>query len=576
MEGVRARGVGVGGRPVEAAAPTALLLLLSPCQTEAVLDLATDEWVVNTPDDAALKWWIGNAAEDGQMATVFARLKIPSPGGAVADHGVHAFVVPIRDGRRGEAGLLPGVQILDCGYKVRGGEAGRGRGVRERARGAASAARGRRARRAPRQPLTPAHRAPPRQVGLQGVDNGALRFTDVRIPRDHLLDRFATVDARGAYASPHTPGKRFAATLGELTGGRVGLTGSSVAVLKAALTVAIRYSATRVQFGPPGGPEVAVLDYPSQQDRLMPALATAYGLHFASRTLVRLYVAAKAAPADDAVADVHSLSAGLKAYATRFTAGALSTCRECCGGHGYAAANRMGAWRSDHDIFQTFEGDNTVLLQQVAGLLLKRYKDRFSSHPLAASTAYVRAWAGRALPANPLLAHDTSPAHLRNRAFLRAALRHRARRLLFTAAARLAKHTKRVGAFAAWSKCLPHLLHLATAHVEAVIHDELAAGAAAAPTAGGARAALTAAADLFALDRIEADIMFRNDEFVAADKAKAISKVATALKAQLRGAALPMVAAFSIPDAILRAPIGVTSVLTDPYKAYLRSTGFDC
>ncbi len=57
--------------------------------------------------------------------------------------------------------------------------------------------------------------------------------------------------------------------------------------------------------------------------------------------------------------------AGLKAYVTSFTAGALSTCRECCGGHGYAAVNRFGIWRSDHDIFQTFEGDNTVLLQQV-------------------------------------------------------------------------------------------------------------------------------------------------------------------------------------------------------------------
>lgn len=28
-------------------------------QTEAVLDMMTDEWVIHTPDEGAIKWWIG-------------------------------------------------------------------------------------------------------------------------------------------------------------------------------------------------------------------------------------------------------------------------------------------------------------------------------------------------------------------------------------------------------------------------------------------------------------------------------------------------------------------------------------
>lgn len=61
-----------------------LWLQVAALQTEAVLDVLTDEWVVNTPDEGAIKWWIGNAAEDGRAATVFARLKVPAQDGAWA------------------------------------------------------------------------------------------------------------------------------------------------------------------------------------------------------------------------------------------------------------------------------------------------------------------------------------------------------------------------------------------------------------------------------------------------------------------------------------------------------------
>lgn len=67
-------------------------------------------------------------------------------------------------------------------------------------------------------------------------------------------------------------------------------------------------------------------------------------------------------------------------YVSDFTANALSVCREACGGHGYAAVNRLGAWRSDHDIFKTFEGDNVVLLQQTAGAPLPHLMILHPSH----------------------------------------------------------------------------------------------------------------------------------------------------------------------------------------------------
>ncbi|GMH24722.1 hypothetical protein Nepgr_026565 [Nepenthes gracilis] len=495
-------------------------------QTVATFDPITDEFVIDTPNDGAIKWWIGNAAVHGKFATVFAKLMLPTHDvKGLSDMGVHAFIVPIRDLRTHQ--VLPGIEVHDCGHKI----------------------------------------------GLNGVDNGALRFRSVRIPRDNLLNRFGDVSRDGKYSSNlPTINKRFAATLGELVGGRVGLASSSVGVLKIAVTIAIRYSLLRQQFGPPKQPEISILDYQSQQHKLMPMLASAYAFHFATLSLVDKYSVMKSSHDDEIVGDVHTLSAGLKAYVTSYTAKSLSVCREACGGHGYAAVNRFGTLRNDHDIFQTFEGDNTVLLQQVAADLLKKYKEKFQGGTLAVTWNYLRDSMSKYLSQpNPVTVRWEGEDHLRDPQFQLDAFRYRTSRLLQTVAVRLNKHYKTLGGFGAWNRCLNHLLTLAESHIESVILAKFIEAVQSCPEENS-RAALKLICDLYALDRIWKDIgTYRNVDFVAPNKAKAIHKLVEYLSFQVKNIAKELVDAFDLPDNVTRAPIAMQS---EAYAQYTQFVGF--
>ncbi|KAF4400492.1 hypothetical protein CsatB_023782 [Cannabis sativa] len=495
-------------------------------QTTATFDPVTDEFIINTPNDGAIKWWIGNAAVHGKFASVFAKLLLPTHDSkGVADMGVHAFIVPIRDLKTHQT--LPGIEIHDCGHKV----------------------------------------------GLNGVDNGALRFRSVRIPRDNLLNRFGDVSRDGKYTSSlPTINRRFAATLGELVGGRVGLAYSSVSVLKLSSTIAIRYSLLRQQFGPPKQPEVSILDYQSHQHKLMPMLASTYAFHFSTVYLVEKYAEMKKSHDEQLIADVHALSAGLKAYVTSYTAKSLSVCREACGGHGYAAVNRFGMLRNDHDIFQTFEGDNTVLLQQVAGDLLKQYKEKFQGGTFTVTWNYLKESMNTYLSQpNPVTARWESSDHLRDPKFQLDAFRYRTSRLLQSVAVRLRKHSKTLGGFGAWNRCLNHLLTLAESHIESVILAKFIDAVESCPDPSS-RAALKLVCDLYALDRIWKDIgTYRNVDYVAPNKAKAIHKLSEYLSFQVRNIAKELVDAFDLPDEVTRAPIAMKS---DAYAHYTQYVGF--
>ncbi len=476
-------------------------------ETVATHDPETDELVVTTPHEGAGKDWIGNAARHGRLATVFARLVV-----AGEDHGVHAILVPIRDGK-GKA--LPGVRIEDRGLKE----------------------------------------------GLNGVDNGRLWFDGVRVPRANLLDRFAHIDDDGAYHSPiPSEGRRFFTMLGTLVGGRVSIAAASVSASKTALTIAVRYGDERRQFGPTGAHEVPVLDYLVHQRLLLPRLATTFGLHFAIRDLQRRFHAnATAGEGGETDESVEVRAAGLKAYASWHAVDTIQKCREACGGRGYLAENRFGRLLTDTDVFTTFEGANPVLMQLVAKGLLSRFKDEMGDLRLWGAVRWLAERAQtNVTELNPVVTRRTDSDHLRDPDFHAAAFEYREERLVRSLAQRLkARIDDGMDSFHALNECQDHAVAAAHAHVERLILEAFRDGVARAPSPGLSEA-LASLATLWALSRMEADRgWFLETGYVEGGKARALRAEVNALCGEVRETARFLVDGFGIPDEVLAAPAGV-------------------
>ena len=485
-------------------------------QTTAVYDPGTREIVVHTPVPGARKDYIGNAARDGRLATVFAQLEVGGEG-----RGVHAILVPIR----GEDGKpLPGVTIEDCGEKL----------------------------------------------GLNGVDNGRLHFDRVRVPRANLLDRFASIDDEGGYRSPITsPARRFFTMLGTLVSGRVAVGSAALSATKVALTIAVRYGARRRQFGPPGEAERILLDYPAHQRRLLPRLAETYALNFALHDLQAEHLAAVTAEAEGSGeseisggADrrrLEAAAAGLKACATWHATDTIQACRESCGGRGYLAHNRFAALKADSDVFTTFEGDNTVLMQLVAKDLLTGFRQQFGD---LGGLGLARFAAGRARRAiaerNWVISRKTGEAHLRDPGFHDTILDARRSDLVLSLARRVRHRIARgMTSFDALTDCQHHALTAARAHVECEVLRSMIAAERGTSSSGVAEW-LERLRSLYALATIEREAAwFLEQGYLDPPKSKAIRRTVTALCAEIRPQAIPLVDAFDVPRSSLEGSIGL-------------------
>src|SRR4051794_38905975 len=481
--------------------------------TTATYDPETEEFVVHTPDDDARKDYIGNAARDGRLAVVFAQL---IAGGE--ERGVHAVLVPLRD-EDGET--LPGIRIEDCGAKL----------------------------------------------GLNGVDNGRIWFDHVRVPRENLLDRYAQVAPDGTYTSPiENPTKRFFTMLGTLIQGRISVCGASISASKVALTIAIRRALERRQFGPPGAGEALLIDYRTHQRRLLLPLATTYGLAFAQQRLVRELheVLTAEEPDDRQKRELETLAAGVKAVATWHATETIQTCREACGGAGYLRANRFAALKADTDVFTTFEGDNTVLLQLCAKNLLTDYRDQFGElDPLGMAQFFagqvIGAVAERtatrgllARLADGLIPGRDDGADLLDRATQLELFRWRQKHIVAGAARRLkAGIDAGRDPFTVLVDCQDHVVATARAWVDLVVLEAFA-DAVERCDDPALKAVLDRLCSLHALHRIEAERgWYQEHGRLTPTRSKAVIKHVNALCAQVREDAELLIDAFAVPEPAL-------------------------
>ena len=478
-------------------------------ETTATYDPETQEFVIDSPTPSSRKDYIGGAANTARVAAVFAQLITAGEG-----HGVHCFVVPLRDD---DGKDLPGVTTSDCQYKG----------------------------------------------GLPGVDNGRIQFDQVRIPRENLLNKYADVAEDGTYSSPiENQGRRFFTMLGTLIRGRVTVGGSAGAAARVALDIATRYALERRQFEAPGADEeVLIMDYLVHQRRLFPLIAKSYALQFAQNELVAKCHELQTSDDPDAEEqrELESRAAGLKAANTWHATRAIQEAREACGGAGYLAENRLIALKADTDVFTTFEGDNHVLTQLVAKELLTAYADDVKGMSPAQWVRFAANFAGERVlkrtAAQTIMQtivdtrqDNEEEGSLFNRGTQVAMFEDREQYMLASVARRLQGKSKEMSPFDAFNAVQDHVLHAATAHIDRIVLESFVAGIDACEDET-AREVLGMVCDLYALSVIEDDkAWFVEHRFLSTERSKAVTRAINDRCRKLRPHATLLVEGFGVPE----------------------------
>ena len=312
------------------------------CITTATFDEANQSFLISTPHEKGMKFWIGGAAQTSNMCVVAANLIVNGK-----NHGIHMFIVPLRDEVSHD--ILPGITIGDCGHKQ----------------------------------------------GLDGVDNGFIAFRNVKIPMDNLLDRITQVSPNGNVTSTISRKElRFGVQLSALSEGRVKITFTALISSLKACSIVLRFAAVRRQFGKEKNNEMSLIEYPGYQHRVFPHVANFLIGSFSAVEINRLWQENSSKIFEEKnkeVKEMHALISIMKPIFTWWGLDCLNGLRMAMGGLGYSKHAEIGTMIADYHVCTTWEGENYILVQQTGKFLLDQYFKKMSDQPQNyKSTDYIR------------------------------------------------------------------------------------------------------------------------------------------------------------------------------------------
>ncbi|XP_026577428.1 peroxisomal acyl-coenzyme A oxidase 2 [Pseudonaja textilis] len=468
-------------------------------ETTATFDVATQEFILNTPTFSAMKWWPGDLGRTATHAVVFAQLYLKGH-----CYGMHPFIVQIRSLR--DHSPSQGITLGDIGPKM----------------------------------------------GFENVDNGFLILKNVRVPRENMLAKFSQVLPDGQYKKQGSEKINYLTMIVV----RVNILQSSIIpCLMKACTIAIRYSVVRRQSElKPGDPEVKILDYQTQQQKLFPQLATAYAFHFTCNYLLETFHRCYNQTQEgkfDLLPELHALAAGIKVITTDYCSAGVEVCRRACGGHGYSLLSGLPSIYVKVVPSCTYEGENTVLLLQTARFLVKCYGMAQMGQPLPSSVAYFSS-------VNFGKCQAQEEKDFLNPDIYTDAYKHRAFRLIRNAAMKLQQLVQAGKTqHEAWNQCTVQLTRAAMAHSHYIVVQKFTEELKNHAKESAIQRVLKNLCDLFALHGIFSNAGdFMQDAYFSTEQIDRVTETYLDLLAVIRRDAVPLVDAFDFSDACLNSALG--------------------